>query len=113
MSKPIVVLINGWPCTGKTTLAVRLAEMLSLPMVAKDGVKELLYETLGYSDRPWSQKLGAASYELIYYFIEAQVKAGKSLIAEANFHPESAGPRLQRLVREYDFRTIQIMCTTE
>jgi uridine kinase len=33
---PLLILITGSPCTGKTTLARRLAERLSRPLMAKD-----------------------------------------------------------------------------
>jgi len=109
---PLLVLINGMPCTGKTSLARVLAQRLELPCAGKDQFKEILYEHLGYSDRGRSQELGAASYELLYYFIEVQLKAGRSLIAEANFHAQHAGPRLKALQDRYAFRAVQIVCRT-
>jgi predicted kinase len=113
VSKAVLVLVNGMPCTGKSSLARVLAQRLELPCVGKDEIKEILFEVLGYSDRAWSQALGAASYELLYYFTEAQIRAGRSLIAEANFHAANAGPRLNALQDRYGFRTVQIICRTE
>jgi predicted kinase len=37
-----LVLVNGLPGSGKTTLATELAARLSVPLVSKDSVKELL-----------------------------------------------------------------------
>lgn len=37
-----IVLVNGLPGSGKTTLATALAEALSLPLVSKDAIKEAL-----------------------------------------------------------------------
>jgi predicted kinase len=37
-----LVLVNGLPGSGKTTLASQLAAHLSVPWVSKDSVKELL-----------------------------------------------------------------------
>lgn len=44
MSEPLIILITGLPCTGKTTLGYKLAKRYSLPFVHKDGIKELLFE---------------------------------------------------------------------
>ncbi|HEV7235829.1 MAG TPA: AAA family ATPase [Ktedonobacteraceae bacterium] len=105
--------MNGLPCTGKTTLATRLASTLDFPLVTKDGIKELLFETLGCADLTWSKSLGASSFEVLYYFIDAELRAGRSLIAEGNFHAEVSGSRLQQLTHQYGCRTIQIVCRTE
>jgi predicted kinase len=38
------------PSSGKTTVAEGLAERLRLPLIAKDDIKESLYESLGAPD---------------------------------------------------------------
>jgi hypothetical protein len=50
--------VTGPPATGKTTLAERISRELGLPLVAKDAIKERLYDTVGAGDRAWSQRLG-------------------------------------------------------
>jgi predicted kinase len=67
MNIPLLVIVSGPPCSGKTTLARWLAKELALPLIAKDNIKELLFDHLGWSDRAWSKKLGRATYPLIYY----------------------------------------------
>jgi predicted kinase len=56
------VLVAGWPGSGKSTLAAALAAELSLPLLAKDEIKEALMEGLG---RPGtvaaSRRLGKAA----------------------------------------------------
>jgi predicted kinase len=44
------VLITGLPGSGKTTIARPLAHALGLPLVAKDAIKETLFDTLGTDD---------------------------------------------------------------
>ena len=88
MQTPLLVIVTGLPCTGKTTLVQKIAAELRLPLITKDGIKERLFDSLGWSDREWSKKLGKATFDLLFYFIEVELRAGHSLIAEARFFPE-------------------------
>jgi predicted kinase len=65
-TKPLLVLVTGVPGSGKTTLARQLAEVLRLPILSKDVIKERLFDELGVADRGWSLKLGAAANELLW-----------------------------------------------
>lgn len=109
---PVLVIITGLPCSGKTTLARRLASDLHLPLVTKDGIKEILFETVGWSDREWSRKLGAATYELMYHWIEILLAAGVSLAAESNFPPEIASERLTAIRQTHPFNPVIVECYT-
>ncbi|MDQ2902886.1 MAG: ATP-binding protein [Ktedonobacteraceae bacterium] len=113
MPTPLLIIISGPPGAGKTTLGRYLAQELHLPFLNKDDIKELLFDNLGWSDRPWSRKLGMTSYELLYHFIEVQLRAGGSLITESNFDPLYAGARFLSLKERYGFEPIQIQCFTE
>ena len=112
MTKCLLIIVSGPPCTGKATLGKRLAEDLRLPFFNKDGIKEILFDTLGWKDRDWSRKLGVASYELLYHAVEAQVSAGKPVIMESNFSNGRATTRIQEMKTRYEAETLQIQCTT-
>jgi len=60
------VLVTGLPGSGKSTLAPPLAEALELPLLARDSIKESLWDALGGGDLAWSRKLGAASAEVFW-----------------------------------------------
>lgn len=64
--RPVVVLVNGVPAAGKTTLARALSVELGLPLLSKDVIKETLFDWIGTGDREWSMKLGAASSVAIW-----------------------------------------------
>jgi predicted kinase len=102
--------VTGLPGTGKTTLARRIAADLRLPLIYKDGVKEILFDSLGWSDREWSRRLGLASYDLLFHFVAAQLAAGASLVVESNFSSIHDTPRFLALKERYGFEPIQILC---
>lgn len=105
-----VILITGHPATGKTTLAHSLAQELGLPLLWRDGLKEKLADTLGWSTDEWSLKLGAATWELLYHLVESLLRANVSHIVESNFTPTYATPRWQTLCERYPLRIIQLRC---
>jgi predicted kinase len=109
---PLVIIVSGPPASGKTTLARQLARELALPLLYKDGIKEALFDSLGWRDRAWSRKMGLATYGLLFYFLEAQLAAGQSLIVESYFHPEAA-VNLRQLQAKYPYRPFQVLCRTE
>jgi predicted kinase len=82
---PLLVVVTGMPSSGKTTVAEGLATRLRLPLVAKDEIKESLYESLGADDVAASARLGAAAYALIFGLARTMLASGASLIVEANF----------------------------
>lgn len=112
MSEPLLIIVSGPPASGKTTLARQLARELGLPLLYKDGIKETLFDSLGWRDREWSKKLGLATYRLLYYFLEAHLAAGQPLIIESNFYPEAA-THFREIQAKFPFRPFQVLCRTE
>jgi predicted kinase len=110
---PHLILVNGLPGSGKTTLGATIAAHFRLPFIHKDGVKELLFEALGWSDREWSKKLSRASYDLLFYFTEAELSVGRSLVMEANFSSDLHTSRFIALQERCPHQPIQIVCVCE
>ncbi len=108
-----VIIVTGYPATGKTTLTHILARELALPLIWKDGIKESLAESLGWSTDEWSRQLGIASWALLYQQVETLASAGVSFIVEGNFDPAYATMRWQSLMVRYPLRIIQIRCETD
>jgi len=113
MEKATVLIVSGPPAAGKTTLAAMLGAALGWPVFAKDAIKESLFDTLGYSDRAWSRKLGLASVLLLFQIIEQEIAAGRSVIAECNFSHDHDTPRFARLAHDYACAVREVHCTAD
>ena len=107
---PTLIIVSGLSASGKTTLARRLASDLRLPLIGRDDIKERLFDSLGWSDRAWSQRLGRASWELLYWALETQLAAGMSCIIESNFDPERDSATIAGLSERFALRAIQVHC---
>ena len=101
---PLLVVVTGAPGSGKTTVAEGLARELVLPLLAKDDIKEPLFDTLGAGDRAWSRRLGAATYEVLYALARRLLESGASCIVESNFSDAAALRSLPPA------RVVQVFC---
>ncbi|MGI6201411.1 MAG: AAA family ATPase [Christensenellales bacterium] len=101
------ILVAGPPASGKSTLAARLSARLGLPMASKDELKEVLFDTLGFSSRQEKVALGVAAMALLCAFAQAQMRVGKSFILENNFE-DVAKPPLQALLARYGYTPITL-----
>lgn len=107
---PVVILILGLPGAGKTTLAKKLAQELSLPLMVKDDLKVILLDAYGWKDRETSMQAGNASYKLMDYVIAGQLRAGNSLIVESTFDPKYDDAKFQSWQEKYGVRYVQVYC---
>lgn len=65
-------MVSGLPGAGKSTLVRALAAELAWPCLAKDVIKEALYDRLGAGDRTWSRRLGAAASDALWALLAEQ-----------------------------------------
>jgi len=110
MTQPILIVISGPSCSGKSTLAKEISAKFNLPLVTKDGIKETIFDNLGWSDREWSRKVGGTSSKLINYFLGSIMVSQQPLIIESNFKPELDSTPIKDKVTKHSYNTLQIMC---
>ena len=104
---PLVVVVTGPPASGKTTNARELAKRLRLPLIAKDTIKEALFDGLGTGDLAWSQRLGGATYRTMLALAEESVAVGASLVFEGNL---VRGSELETRLAALPARFVQVHC---
>ena len=70
-----LIIVNGLPGSGKSSLARELAAELSLPLFSKDAIKETLADALTSfrakeeTSTEWSQQLGLAAAECLWRLV--------------------------------------------
>jgi predicted kinase len=105
---PLVVVVTGPPAAGKTTVARELAARLRLPLIAKDTIKEALFDGLGTGDLAWSQRLGPPTFGVMLGLAEESLAAGASLVLEANF---VRGGEVEARLAALPARFVQVQCS--
>ncbi len=109
MSKRFVVL-SGLPCSGKSTLALRLAPMLQLPVIDKDSILEELFERKGVGDAATRRRLSRESDVLF----AAEAKASEGAILVSFWHvpgmPLDSGTPTEWLA-ELSGRVVEVHCS--
>ncbi|MCY3659224.1 MAG: AAA family ATPase [Caldilineaceae bacterium] len=108
---PVLVLVNGPPCAGKSHLTDVLAGSTSLPVLTKDMIKETVYDTAGWADRDWSRRLGTAASALLWMFARSLLSQGQDCLIEANFRADLAANELTDLTSDLKFTSAQIFVT--
>ena len=111
--RPRLLIINGLPASGKSTLGSALAPLLGLPLFSKDLLKEIMFDQAGWRDRAWSQRVGRAAWELLWTIAEQELRASRSVAIESNFVPAVADRRLAAFRARFPLRAIELHCAAD
>lgn len=108
-----VIIFTGLPGTGKTTMSRQITEAIRVPLIAKDDIKEIMYDKIGWSDKDFSAKLAHATFGIMEYITEQHLKTGISIALESNYSPKLASEKFQEWQQEYGCNIVQIVCRTD
>jgi predicted kinase len=110
MRKPVLIVIQGAPASGKTTLCGRLKKDVSTPLIEKDDIKELLFDRLRQLDREYSKLQGKASFEMLYAIARTFLLDGKSIIIEGAFFSDVCRPKIQAVLEQTGASYLEVYC---
>lgn len=110
MPPRVLIIVTGHPATGKTTLSRHLAAALGLPLLSKDLLKETIFDSLGWSDRAWSRRVGVTAIALLYTLTDGLLQGCPALIVESNFRADLDTARMRELQARRPFVPVQIRC---
>lgn len=110
-TQPLLVVIQGAPGVGKTTLCRELALRTKLPALSKDYIKEdLLYRYLEQSDRTFSIIEGEVAVMMLYTFADTFLKKGRSVIIESGFYADVSRSDMKRVITANNAKFLEIFC---
>lgn len=96
-----LIILAGMPATGKSTIAKMLQKEFGFPILEKDGIKEELFDTIGFECYAEKRQLDVAANAVLLRIMEDMMKADTSVIVDNNFDPASA-EKLNALLEKYD-----------
>jgi len=102
-----LIIVAGMPATGKTTLSTGLAKAFGYPILEKDQIKEVLFDTIGFENYLQKRKLDIAASGVLLHTLEVMLRAGRSAIVVNNF--DTAGTeQLCGLIERYQPRCVTV-----
>lgn len=99
------ILVTGIPAAGKSFFAEYLSKYMAIPNISKDSIKEILFDTIGFTSREEKVRLNDISTRIMLYYAEQLMKCGQVFILENNFE-ESAKMGIYKLLNKYDYKSI-------
>ena len=102
----LVVLVNGLPASGKSTLAPLLARSLGLPLFSKDVIKETHASVLGPA-APGNRLLGAAASETMWALL---LDAPCGAVLESSWRADVRPLVAAGLARAGVSRAVEVWC---
>jgi predicted kinase len=113
--RPLLLVVNGGPATGKSWLAGQLGREFGATVISKDAIKERLHDSLGVEGTDalaWSRRLGAAAFALMFDEAERVLASGGSAAIEAPFDREQSSRIVRSLAERTASAIVQVVLRT-
>jgi predicted kinase len=108
-----LIIVSGFPASGKTTLVTQLSKDLNLPSFSKDDFKELLADTIGFTDHESTRPFGKTSFSALFLVAKRLIENKASLIIEGNFMMGDETKEFLSYLRQADVEVYEILCHAE
>lgn len=103
-----LLLIMGDLACGKSTFANILSKRYNTSVFGKDSIKEVLGDTVGFTNREENLKLSKATMELMFFLFSEFAKLNKPLILESNFHTKEL-ETLHKTASEREYEVLTLV----
>lgn len=103
-----LLLIMGDLATGKSTFANVLSQRYDTTLFVKDSIKEILGDTIGFSNRAENLKLSQATGELMCFIFTQFAKLNRNLILESNFRVAEL-EKLHKIASEHHYQVLTLV----
>lgn len=100
-------LLAGLPASGKSSFAAFLREKLAIAVIAKDEIKEVLFDRIGFSSYEEKRALDICATDMMLRFAESLLLGGQSVILDNNFE-KTAVPVINALAQKTGAAVITI-----
>jgi len=111
-ARPLLIVVNGPPAAGKSTVAELIARRVGCALLAKDAIKSVLLDRLGDGDRAWSRRLSTASFAVLFAMLPQWLDAARAVVIEGNFRAEHA-VQLGAILERAGAGCVQVLCTAD
>lgn len=109
----MIIIIQGKPAAGKSTLATQLSKELGLPHVSADNIAEWAFDAAGDQAATMGNIFSHLGYDLMFDITGELAKGSGSFIVEGCFNPEFAGRRMLKALGSSKHSVIEIFVTAE
>jgi uncharacterized protein len=112
-SRPTLWVFNGLPASGKSSLAQRLANALSMAVYSSDSIrkeKDSRQELVPYGEGTYTEKRRRRIYTKMLAMAQEKLKKGRSVILDATYAQRVWREEVVRLASDMDSNLIFVEC---
>ncbi len=108
MSKKILILISGFPGTGKTYLSnILINKIKNLNYISPDDLKEEIYDKYGFNNNDEKEKLILQMWEQYFELMEINMKNKKNIISDYPFSIKQYS-KIKKLSEKYNYNVLTV-----